>query len=83
MLPVQWNTLRVGDAVFVHESDGTLVSAVVAVVRRPDAEGDANDIAVRIEDLDECAYMWPSSADVHSDPVEVSEACVQCGLIAL
>ena len=82
MLRYQWDTLRVGDAVFVHEEGGSLVSGTVAFVTPGDATGDANTVGVRIVEADETYYAWPSLADVHTDPIDVTESCVPCRLIA-
>jgi hypothetical protein len=74
----QWNTLRVGDAVLVHTDRGSLVAATVAFV---DGESAANTVGVRLDEGDETYYTWPSPADVHSDPVELTESCVHCRLL--
>lgn len=79
----QWNTLRVGDAVFVHSDDGVLVAGTVAFVRGDEADGDEKSVGVRVDDGDETYYTWPSLADVHGDPVEVTESCVHCRLAAV
>lgn len=83
MLQSQWNALKVGDAVHVHD-DGTLVPAVVTMVTATKTDdGGSNEVTVRVEDGDECFYLWPSEADVHIDPVDPSDSCAHCRLLPL
>ena len=80
----QWNTLRVGDAVHVHAESGELLAAIVTMVTSAaPGDGVSNEVTVRVEEDDECFYLWPSEADVHGDPVEMSESCVHCRLLRL
>ena len=80
MMRQQWDALRVGDGVVVHGDDGMLVNGTVAFVNAGDDTGDANSVGVRVVGTEETYYAWPSLADVHSDPIEVTEACVHCRL---
>lgn len=84
VLQPQWNALKVGDAVHVHDDTGALVPAVVTMVTATATDaGGSNEVTVRVEDGDECFYLWPSEADVHPDPVEPSESCAHCRLLPL
>ena len=82
MMRYQWDTLRVGDAVFVHAESGSLLSGTVAFVTPGDATGDANAVGVRVVEAEDTYYAWPSPADVHTDPIDVTESCVHCRLTA-
>ena len=81
MMKDQWNSLRVGDAVNVHGDDGGLVVGTVAFVTSEEASGNPNAIGIRVADDDETYYVWPSLADVHAEPVDLTEACVHCRLL--
>lgn len=87
MLRHQWNSLEVGDSVFVHTNGGRLVAATVAFVAdggstgTADGDAAANTVGVRLDDGDETYYTWPSPAYVHTDPVEMIESCVHCRLL--
>ncbi|HEX7166401.1 MAG TPA: hypothetical protein VF230_05400 [Acidimicrobiales bacterium] len=84
MMRYEWNTLRVGDAVFVHVADegGQLVSGTVAFVKASPVDDGTNDVGVRVVSDDETSYVWPSMEELHGDPVAVGDACPQCTVTA-
>ena len=83
MMRLQWDTLRVGDAVNFHSADTrALVIGVVAIVAT--AEGDEpRDITIRVDDDDDTWYVQPSMDDVHLDPVDATESCAECRLLRI
>lgn len=74
----QWDTLRIGDAVFVHGDDGGLLPATVAFVTEAEIAGEASAVGFRVIEDDETYYAWPEPADVHREPLEVSGPCPRC-----
>ena len=80
-MPVEWNTLRVGDSVFVHGDNTTLVAATVAFVTTHVATGDENSVGMRVDGTEETYYTLPSPADVHTDPPDRTESCARCRLL--
>jgi hypothetical protein len=78
MMRNQWDTLRVGDAVFVHGDDGGLLAATVAFVTEAAAPGEPSAVGFRVIEADETYYAWPEPADVHREALEVSGPCPRC-----
>ena len=83
MVTVEWNSLRVGDAVEVHDATSpamTLVPGVVAIVQI--IKG-SNDIAVRVTATDGTqTVVRPARLAVHLHPRNVAEPCWRCDDIA-
>jgi len=76
---LNWNALRVGDKVLVHDltdPGGPLQSGTVAIV---DTTRDSNDIGVRIRADDHPSKVTrPLRLTVHPDPRDVTEPCWRC-----
>ena len=70
----EWDTLRAGDAVFVHTDHGRLVAASVASVSHTDGKHHT----VIVQSVDGDALWAPALADVHGDPVDIHEGCERC-----
>lgn len=82
MLRLQWNALRAGDKVFVHEraADMTLVPGVVAMIQTLE---DSNDIGIRVSPgKDGRTVVRPARLTVHLDPIDPAESCWRCDTIA-
>jgi len=83
MMRLQWDTLRVGDAVNFHSAEThDLTIGVVAIVASGD-DYEPNDITIRVDDADDTWYVQPSMSDVHLDPVDTTDTCVHCRLLRL
>lgn len=78
MLAFQWNALRVGDPVLVHD-DGdralTLHAGVVELVQTRRAA--ANELAIRV-DHDPSRIVRPRRQAVHIAPIDRRFVCWRC-----
>ena len=83
VLRFEWNGLRIGDKVLLHDwasADLALCPAVVAFV---DTHRDMNGVGIRlIPNDDERRVLWPSSGAVHRDPRDPTEPCLLCQALA-
>jgi hypothetical protein len=79
MRRLEWNALRVGDSVVVHDAadvDLPLRSGTVAMVET--AHG-ANDVGIRVaDDADRTRVVRPNRQAVHPDPPNSMEDCWRC-----
>jgi hypothetical protein len=79
MLKFQWNALRRGDAVLVHDTtdpDFALMRGEVVIVDT--VVGSTNDLAVRIGA--ESPVVRPARLTVHVDPLDPNEFCWRCDI---
>jgi hypothetical protein len=86
MLKFEWNALRVGDRVVVHDPVGTevpLLAGTVAMVETKRSRRGANGVGVRVEAEDGGArVVWPSYLAAHYDPPDPTEECWRCTALA-
>jgi hypothetical protein len=86
MLKFEWNALRAGDAVVVHDpgsAEMTLVAGVVAQVDAHVARRSANGVGIRVAHGElPSRILWPSYLTVHPDPRDLTEPCWRCGQLA-
>jgi hypothetical protein len=78
MLVFQWNALRVGDHVVVHDDRTSaldLRDGVVAIVQTYSHE--ANDVAIRL-DTDAGVVLHPRRHAVHADNADARRDCWRC-----
>ncbi len=79
MLRFEWNALRIGYKVLLHDwasADLTLSPGVVAFV---DTHKRLNGVGIRLSASNgERRVLWPSSHAVHRDPRHPTEPCWQC-----
>lgn len=81
MLVFQWNALRVGDHVLVHDDRATALGVhdgVVAIVQTYPHE--PNDVAIRLDD-DADVVLHPRRHAVHVDNVDARRDCWRCGAV--
>ena len=82
MLTFQWNALRVGDRVMVHDDldpDLELHHGVVRLVQtRPSAQ---NEIAIRFDDRPS-VLLRPWRHAVHLMPIDTRSSCWRCAAMA-
>jgi len=81
MLPFQWNALRVGDRVSVHDDHAPgldIHEGVVAIVQT--RRGGANEVSIRIETTDR--VVRPRRHAVHQLPLDRRFWCWRCDAIA-
>jgi len=79
MLKMEWNALRVGNHVLLHDPAhpaSALVPATVVIVQP--AQG-TNEIGVRVPPAgDHWTVVWPRRLAAHLDPRDPAEPCWQC-----
>jgi hypothetical protein len=83
VLSLQWDALRVGDKVLVHDDADVslrLQPGIVAIVQT--AHG-SNDVGVRVPgEFGRSSVVRPSRLSVHLDPRDATEECWRCDAIA-
>ncbi len=83
MLRFEWNALRVGDMVLVHDSEGRFPAAsgtVVAVDTKRERRG-ANGVGIRVGAEGGHDIVWPSFLAVHHDPADLLDDCWRCAAL--
>ena len=82
MLRFEWNALRAGDRVVVHDPaspEMTLLPGAVAMVDTYLGRKGANGVGIRMaEGEGSTRILWPSYLAVHRDPLDPSEPCWRC-----
>ena len=83
MLRLEWNALRVGDQVFVHDVSDAELRLVPGVVAIVESARDSGDIGIRIaRDHDVGGrVVRPRRLAVHLDPVDPTQSCWRCDAI--
>lgn len=87
MLRFDWDSLRTGDRVVLHDdpfgSDLRLVEGTVIMVERRSGRRSANGVGIRIPLADgRRGIVWPSRLAVHADPPDPAESCWRCASLA-
>lgn len=84
MMRLEWNALRIGDHVLVHDPrdpDARLLPGVVVEVDEVDG---SHDLGIRIKaDREAAVVVRPKRLVVHVDPRDPNERCWRCDAIAL
>lgn len=79
MLKFEWNALRIGDRVLVHDANSpqlTLLRGIVSVI---DARKGAKRAGVRFSGSDDQhGIRWPSYSMMHRDPRASGDHCWRC-----
>jgi len=82
MLRFQWNALRPGDAVIVHDlesSEMTLLPGTVVTVDTCTGRKLANGVRIRVNANDGVVrLLWPAYMAVHLEPLDPTEPCWRC-----
>jgi hypothetical protein len=82
MLRFDWDVLRVGDRVLLHDSDQADLALVSGVVAMVDTKKRSNRIGIRIGSTKGKVVIWPSRLAVHLDPRDPTEECWRCDALA-
>jgi hypothetical protein len=83
MLRFEWNALRVGDMVLVHDPAGRFPAAsgtVVTVDTKRERRG-ANGVGIRVGAEGRHEVVWPSFLAVHHDPADLMDDCWRCAAL--
>lgn len=84
MLKFEWNALRAGHKVVVHDPASAamaLISGVVVMLDAHVAPEGANRVGIQYSDRPS-SVLWPSYLSVHHDPPDPTEPCWRCQELA-
>jgi hypothetical protein len=83
VLSFEWNGLRTGDHVLVHDSRTAEMNLTDGVVTNVDTHRGANRVGVRVAGYSGgTTVLWPSHLVVHRESGKSSEACWRCEELA-
>lgn len=77
MLAFQWNAVRVGDRLMVHDDLDPRFELSEGVVRLVQTRQGANEIAIRLDDATS-GLLRPRSQAVHLLPIDERIPCWRC-----
>ena len=84
MLSLEWNALRIGDHVLVHDDADSELSLDDGVVVLTERSAGSNDVAVRVTRPGRAPRLVrPRSRAVHLRPVDVTQPCWRCDVAAV
>ena len=78
MLTFEWNALRVGDRVMVHDNAMGNLALIPGTVAMVDMRRGTNLVGIRIVSTNVGHVLWPSSLVAHHDPKQLTEPCWRC-----
>jgi hypothetical protein len=79
VLKFDWNALRIGDRVLVHDADSPRLTLLPGVVTVIDARKGAKRAGVRFTGPDDQrGIRWPSHTTMHRDPRGATDHCWRC-----
>ena len=79
MLRLQWNALRVGDPVLVHDASAADLRLVPGIVAMVEWANGSSDIGIHVaSDHEARPVVRPRRLAVHLDPVDPTEPCWRC-----
>jgi hypothetical protein len=83
VLRFEWNSLRPGDHVLVHDPRVAEMTLTDGVVTSVDAHKRVNGVGIRVDaPHGGTAVLWPSPFVVHHDPRDLTEPCWRCQELA-
>jgi hypothetical protein len=82
MLRFDWDVLRVGDGVLLHDADKADLALVSGVVAMVITRKGSNGIGIRVGSTTGDLIMWPARLAVHLDPRDPTEECWRCQALA-
>ena len=83
MLTFEWDALRIGDRVAVHDIAGhqsSLLAGTVAMVERKRPGRRANGVGIRVDSGEGPRIIWPSHFAAHLGPPVAAADCWRCAL---
>ncbi len=76
---LQWNALRVGDHVLVHDDTVPTMPLIPGRVTAVESEPGSNDVTIRVTSRGQRArFVQPRRLTVHLDTGERTERCWRC-----
>jgi hypothetical protein len=82
MLKDDWNGLRVGCKVLVHDHESDILSLIPGVVAAIDRRKAANRLGIRPTVAgNERKICWPTHVALHLDPPRPTEHCWRCDVV--
>ena len=79
MLKFDWNALRIGDRVLVHDAESPQLTLLLGVVTMIDARKGAKRAGVLFDSSDDQrSIRWPSYLTMHRDPRGPTDRCWRC-----
>ena len=79
MLKFQWNALRKGDRVFVHEASESDLALRAGVVTLVDVRSFGHDVGICLgAGTPGALVVRPGRFAVHLDPIDPSDECWRC-----
>ena len=79
MLALEWNALRVGDRVLVHDTMNVIGDLAPGAVVMVSLQDGSNGVGIRITSAGgDPSIVWPSRLTVHHDPHDPLEPCWRC-----
>jgi hypothetical protein len=82
MLRFDWDVLRVGERVLVHDADNADLALVSGVVAMVNTRRVSNGLGVRVGSTMGGAILWPARLAVHLDPRDPTEPYWRCQAMA-
>ena len=82
MMRLEWDALRVGDKVVVHDPTDPAMPLLPGIVALVQSMSGPNDVGVRVASAgDRLSVLWPRRLTVHLDPLDPAEDCWRCEAI--
>ena len=78
MLRLEWNSLRTGDRVLVHDADDPHLRLLAGVVATVLETSGANEVSIKVSTPVGVRLVKPQRLSVHPDPVDFDGQCWRC-----
>lgn len=78
MLRLEWNSLRTGDRVLVHDADDPHLRLLAGVVTEVQETPGANEVSIKVSTPVGVRLVKPQRLSVHPDPVDFDGQCWRC-----
>jgi hypothetical protein len=83
MITLEWNALRVGDRVLVHDPNDDEMQLLAGVVTIVQTAHGSNDLGIRVErEHGGSKVLRPARLAVHIDPRNPDDDCWRCHVVA-
>ena len=82
MQKFQWNSLRIGDDVLLHDASPNDRSLARGVVVAVDGHTRINGVGIGVVVGTSRQILWPSYLAVHLDPLDPTESCWRCQAVS-